>query len=263
MKKLLYQLAVPTSATALMITAIAINPANAYTIFFGEDLNSSATIPLASFPNASAAEADFLTNLVGVGTETFESFAVGAVDPTLNFLTPSGPVLANFNGNGAVRSVAPGNTNQFGRYATSGSKYFEAVAAEGGNSISFNEPIAAFGFFGVDIGDFGGRIQLTLSGNNATTLTVPNTISETFGETDGSVLFFGLIAENDSETFTDVAFEMNAPGTGTEIDVFAFDDFTIGSLEQVNPPRSIPESHFGLALGVFTVGGLLKRKQQA
>ena len=265
MKKLLYQFAAPTTATAaLIIAATAVTPANAYSFFFGEDLNSSATNPLASFPNASAAEADFLTNLVGVGTETFESFAVGTVDPNLTFPTPSEVISANLDGNGSVRSVTPGRTNGFGRYATSGSKYFEAVAAEGGNIVSFNEPIAAFGFFGVDIGDFGGQLQLVLADNTTTTLTIPNTISEAFGETDGSVLFYGLIAENEDETFTSVAFELNAPGTGTASDVFGFDDFTIGSLEQVNPPTSIPEYHsiIGLALSFCSVSLVLKRKQR-
>ena len=45
--------------------------------YFGEDLRNGAVLPLARYPNASAAEADFLSNLVGVGTETFEGFADG------------------------------------------------------------------------------------------------------------------------------------------------------------------------------------------
>ena len=264
MKKLIHQFAAPTSVTAaLIIAATVVTPANAYSFFFGEDLNSSAINPLASFPNASAAEADFLTNLVGVGTETFENFAVGTIDPNLTFPTPSEAIFANINGNGSVRSVTPGRTNGFGRYATSGSKYFEAVAAEGGFSINFADPVAALGFFGVDIGDFGGQLQLVLADNTTTTLTIPNTISEAFGETDGSVLFYGLIADNEDETFTSVAFELNAPGTGTESDIFAFDDFTIGSLEQVNP-TSIPESYsvIGLALSFCGVSLMLKRKQR-
>ena len=264
MKKLIHQFAAPTSVTAaLIIAATVVTPANAYSFFFGEDLNSSAINPLASFPNASAAEADFLTNLVGVGTETFD-FAVGTIDPILTFPTLSEAIFANINGNGSVRSVTPGRTNGFGRYATSGSKYFEAVAAEGGFSINFADPVAALGFFGVDIGDFGGQLQLILADNTTTTLTVPNTISEAFGETDGSVLFYGLIAENEDETFTSVAFELNAPGTGTASDVFGFDDFTIGSLEQVNPPTSIPESYsvIGLALSFCSVSLVLKHKQR-
>lgn len=47
-------------------------------------------------------------------------------------------------------------------------------------------------------------------------------------------------------------------------DYFAFDNMTIGSLEQVVPPAPAPEpaSTMGLlAFGAFGAGSLLKRKQ--
>jgi len=49
--------------------------------FFGEDLGLGEGTRRSSQPNADAARASFLGSLVGVGTETFESFAGGEAAP--------------------------------------------------------------------------------------------------------------------------------------------------------------------------------------
>jgi hypothetical protein len=208
--------------------------AQAYTTFFGEDLNSSNSTPLSSIPNASAAEASFKSNLSNVGTENFESQATGASAPlALTFPGFGGGSLNAIlsGGGGAVASVTPGTTNNAGRYSipsASSSKYWQVSAGGGGNfTITFAQSIAALGFYGIDIGDFGG--QLTL-GVNGSTQTVNNTIGSG-GSTDGSVLFYGLIAAV-GEEFTSVSFNTTTGGG----DVFAFDNFTIGSREQVCTP---------------------------
>jgi hypothetical protein len=54
------------------------------------------------------------------------------------------------------------------------------------------------------------------------------------GSTSGSNLYFGFFDTGD--TYTSVSFGNNSGGA----DVFAFDDFSIGSTEQVTP--SIPEA---------------------
>ena len=61
---------------SLLLGAAVISSA-APVIFFGEDLGLGENTPLASWPNASAAETAFLSNLEGVGTENFESFTQG------------------------------------------------------------------------------------------------------------------------------------------------------------------------------------------
>ena len=89
--------------------------ASAYMTFFDEDLNNSATVPLALTPYSSAKEAQFKAQLTGVSTETFESQATGAIAPlTLNF---GGSLTATLTGGGKVASVSPGTTNGFGRYS--------------------------------------------------------------------------------------------------------------------------------------------------
>lgn len=277
------------AAAVIGVTA----PTHAYTIFFGEDLNHCSDTPLGSFSNAQTAEANFLSGLTDTGIETFESFAPRTAGPLT--LTFPGGKTATLNGSGSIVSVTPGRTNGVGRYAISGSNYWEANAEWGDFSITFNQRVAAFGFYGIDIGDFGGQLVLNLVGSTTRQVTVPNTIGS-YGSTDGSVLYFGIIANNPDEYFTSVLFNMS---TG-EGDFFGFDNMTFGNIEEViparvsipqpsstlpdtNPPQvpipesasalqpviapkvSIPEPDSGLgvmALGAMAVASLLLGKQQ-
>ncbi|RMH04982.1 MAG: hypothetical protein D6704_10215 [Nitrospirae bacterium] len=139
--------------------------------FFGEDLGLGEGTRLPAHPNADAAQAAFLSNLVGVGTEDFESFADGTSAPLT--LTFPGVGTATLMGSGNVNEV-PTGTNGVGRYPISGTKYWETGSI---CNIEFSNPVAAFGFFGIDIRDFGGQVTLTLQNGSSTTLTIPNTIN--------------------------------------------------------------------------------------
>jgi len=225
--------------------------ANAYSTFFGEDLNNSATEPLPSTTKSDAARAAFLSKLVKPGTETFETQETGAPAPlTLNFPgTGAAGVSATLFGTattGKVVAVTPGETNGAGRYSIpseTSSKFWEADAVSAANnfSISFSQAIGAFGFYGVDIGDFGGQLTLQLLNDDEQVglLTVPNTIGFQ-GSTDGSVLYFGLSAQDANQVFDRVNFRLTADNL---TDVFAFDNFTIAERSQVTPvptPATLP-----------------------
>jgi hypothetical protein len=206
--------------------------------FFGEDLNHSESTRIASHPKSDAARASFFSNLTGVGTETFESFATGAttINPTF-----SGAGTATLSG--GVISNVPVGTDGFGRYPISGNKFYEVDAQN--FTINFNSPIAAFGFYGVDIGDFGGHLTLHATGGGDVTLTVPNTVGNN-GSTGGSVLYYGFY--DTAQTYTSITFNNN-----TTTDVFAFDDFSIGSLQQVTPTPT-PEPPSLALLGAALAG---------
>ena len=213
------------------------------TFFFGENLGLGENTALSSWANASAAEAQFLSHLTGVGTETFESFGVGSSAPLT--LTLPGAGTATLNGDGGVHSVTPGSTNGVGRYATSGSQFWEAAS---GFSISFENPIAAFGFYGIDIGDYNG--QVTITTNHGDVFNIGNTIN-TAG---GSVLFWGIIdIEN---PFTSLSFGNTAPGS----DYFAFDNMTIGTIEQVVTQVPEPATLTLFGLGLVGMRALRRRK---
>ncbi|WP_063800743.1 PEP-CTERM sorting domain-containing protein [Mastigocoleus testarum] len=228
-------------AIASISTIIGSGSAQAYETFFGEDLGLGEGTRLSSTPNADTTKDEFLSNLVGVGTETFESFAPGSLPPIpISF---PGAGTATLQGSGTIENV-PTGTNGFGRYPISGNQFFEV--GTGNFAIDFSDPVAAFGFYGIDIGDFNGQVTLTLASGATQSLTVPNTVN-TAG---GSVLYYGLIAENSNEAFTRIDFGNTSLGT----DVFGFDDFTIGSLQQVKPPtKSVPEPT--TILGLLAVGG--------
>lgn len=232
--------------------------AHAYLSYFGEDLNSSATTPLSSIPNSSGAETSFKSNLVGVGTETFEGQTTGAGSPLA--LTFPGAGTATLSGSGSVVSVTPGTTNGAGRYSVpsaTSSKYWSVTTGVGVDfTVTFTTDIAAFGFYGIDISDYGGQLTLSFfnGANLVNSLAVPNTVGSG-GSTDGSVLFYGLIAQTSAEEFDRVVFSTS----GSE--AFAFDDFTIGTRQQVQIPE--PASLALMGLGLAGLAASRRRKQSA
>jgi hypothetical protein len=219
--------------------------------FFGEDLGLGENTRLPATPNADAAQAAFLANLIGVGTEDFESIAPG---------TGSGVVLdfgvagtATLSGSGFVNDIPAPSTNGFGRYPISGDRFWDDAISSGSGAnlftIDFSDPVAAFGFYLVDAGDFNGQIRLTLTNGAVEVVDVPHTV----GAPGGSVAYFGLI-DTDNQ-YTKVQFSNTASGS----DAFGFDDLTVGSLQQVIPePGAVALYGIGLLVSGVYVGRRLK-----
>lgn len=225
--------------------------------FSGEDQGLGEATPLASHPNADAARDDFFAFLVGVGTETFEVFPSGTPTP-LDIVFP-GTGTATLTGSGSINTVTSG-TNGFGRFPISGTNYWESGSSVD-FGVTFSDPVAAFGFYGTDIGDFDANLILTLEGisGTATVLDIPHSAPPT--NVGGSVLYFGVI--DVADPFTMVTFSHNT--TSSRRDTFGFDDFTIASPAQISSANQvIPEPDSLLLLGSgLAVGGLMLRRRKS
>ena len=232
--------------------------------FFGEDVqDGEATPPQTSItnvtrpeeiPNSQAAESNFLANLEGVGTEDFDGFGTGTSAPlSLTFPGAEGgdDLEATLEGSGEIQSTSGDATNR-GRWSVGGEdgNYWSTSVQSGGEenfSIDFGQEISAFGFYGTDIGDFGGQLILDFNRADGDPLNrvVPHAIGEG-GSTAGSVFFYGLIATEETDAFTSVDFGLE----GSEAtDVFGFDLMTVGEIEQVTPREPVPEPKTALLLG--------------
>ncbi len=218
--------------------------------FFGED-TSTAGIALGA--NSQIARDAFLGNLVsGIGVEDFESFATNTPTPlNVSFPGSSGSLTASLTGSAKVDSGSSGNP---GRFATSGTQFLEA--STGSFTIDFSTGISAFGFNGIDIGDFvSAQMTLGLAGGGTMSLTVPHSLG--IGNYDNSTLFFGFY--DLTSTYTSITF--NNAGGG---DLFAFDDMIIGDLGQIDPndPNDVPEPStiFMFGLGLLSLNFLRRRK---
>ena len=212
-----------------------------FSTFQGIDSSPGGIVPLAG--NATTARASFLASLSsGIGTEDFEGFAIGPVDPlSLTFPAATGTVTATLTGGGATIDGSAGS----GRFATSGSQFLETT--NGGDfNIAFSQPIAAFGFYATDLGDFAGDLQLTLSNGTTKTVTVP-----TSGLPNGNLVFWGF--RDDADSYTNIAFLNTGPD-----DVFGFDDMTVGDPTVVLPP-TIPEPSAFLALSLVAMAAGARR----
>lgn len=219
-------------------------------VFFGEDVNTLGDPTTVSPTNSTAARNSFFTNLIGVGTETFDTAAtpVGTTAPFAVSFPGAG--TATITNAGAVTSGNDGS----GRYAVSSPNYL--FADRNNFTISFSTAIAAFGFFGVDIGDFNGQLTLSLtdSSNNVSNLVVPHTLGIN-GSTTGSILYFGFY--DTAKTYTSISFNNNSNGN----DAFAFDNFSIGSLEQVAPSVPEPSTWAMIILGFAGIGFFAYRRR--
>ena len=238
-----------TTTVALALVSN-VSSAQAYQVFFGEDLSDSpdnATTPLPTFPNSTQAEADFLSQLTGVGTEDFENFATTEASP-LDLVFP-GAGTATLLGTGEINldtSFDSGN----GAYPISGTQNWLSFLGDGGFNVSFTESIAAFGFYITDLGSTQLNLELTLADGSIQNILVPN--STRFDDPpagSGSILYYGIIAENPGEEFTNVAFTF--PGDSTRSgDGIGLDDITIGTRQQVVPePLTILGAGVAVAFG--------------
>ena len=235
-------------------------PVSAQT-YYGHDLTGGPGIRAANV-NALAARTSFLASLTGVGTEDFEGFAAGATPPIALVFPGAGTATMNVGGAGIMRSTVCCGTNGVGRYPTSGTKWYETSSSTvtgSSFSIDFSAPVAAFGFYGTDIGDFGSSLTLRffLFGGGTYDYLLPYVPSCCGGSVrDGSLLYAGYI---NTTTFTRVEFIGSAAPSSA--DFFGFDDMTVGSRESVTGVVPEPASIALVATGLLGLLAVSRRRR--
>ncbi len=222
------------AAVAGILGSGAMAPAQAFTVYLGEDPGAaSGANPIS---NSIAAETNFRSRLSSFSADGFESSPLGLRTTPLGIpginATITGTADAA-NPNVEKNSVISGISTAFSNYAISGSKSYAFDFFEGSGSdttrstrtltIDFAAPVAAFGFYGTDFGDDSGAFTLEL--DNGMTLALNNSINPA---NDGSALYYGFVADNASEQFSRVTFR-----SSSSVEVIGLDNLTVATLGQL------------------------------
>jgi hypothetical protein len=221
------------------IASGALTPANAFNLFFGEDINASTSNTATSLQKSNAAKDSFLFELIPTNpsTEGFEGITPGFATTT-NLPNITGATISTTSPTSGVSNLNPNN----GRFAILGSQYYEvgSTTTVGGAkttaTITFNNPIAAFGFYATDIENADG-ISLQLNDINNTMLIRPRSAQFNLDGSplnkSGAALFYGLIAQNSGETFNSVTFSLVSTATDKVNDRFGIDNLIVATSAQV------------------------------
>jgi hypothetical protein len=201
------------------------------TVYFAE--NTNALFQVTGAPVA--ARAAFLAALQGsIYSEPFSGYVVGDAAPLdILFTGSSGDILATIQGDGKIEA-----SNIAGRFNTSPpdggiEAWWRSNGAGGLFSIDFAQPIAAFGFYGTDVGDFNGRLIVTLRDTQGADTVLP--VAHTQPSPNAALLFWGFV--DSAKTYTRISFSNTS---GLNNDVFGFDDMVIADSGQIVPPPAPP-----------------------
>lgn len=225
-------------------------PLSAQTTFRGQSLNPGQTVTGAALTARNSFNGGLAAS---VATQDFESIPMGSIASglTLNF---------GFAGNATIQgSGSVTNTVFSDAFATSGSRYVLATVGPSSSfEVTFAQRVAAFGFYGTDLGDFNGR--LTLEFFNGSSLIDEFLVQDgdltgaQIPELNGNLLFWGV--QYGSNAFDRINFRMEG-----SIDVFSFDDMTVADARDV---IGVPEpGSVALALTGLVGLGLVARRRRA
>jgi hypothetical protein len=226
-------------------------------------------LPLVNRINSTAAFNNYRNNLGGVGvtTESFETTAVGTdindLAPTLsgvvsNFIYTTDEAGTTSAGSGVAASVqkanATGMTNS-GTFPTEG-KQGISINSDNFFKIKFVSPLAAFSFWGTDLGDNKNTLTVILRRVGIEVGRQPiDYLNANAG--DSSVFFFGAIAQNSGELFDEVQLLSSKAN-----DAIGIDQITVGTVDQFTPPSTAVPTP-ALLPGLIALAAGVRRRSKA
>jgi hypothetical protein len=222
--------------------------AQAALTFFGVD--NGWTV---SKPDHAAAKAHFLTAAGLTQVIDFDAMDLGSLNTTLAM--EAGLLVGLTGGSGpGISNAEVATGNEFGTFAFSGAKYFLTLGDSGTTqlTITFTQPIRAFGSSISDLGDWG------TNSTNSTHQWVTNrgeiydlVRDKPYSHENGNASFMGFTTSN---PFTSISliYPTSALGTGLGADGIGIDDINFAVVPE-------PASMTAIAVGIVA---LLRRRKQ-
>src|SRR5262249_17259895 len=141
-----------TSLYAALLWAVISMPALGASVF--SNLDNSDLAGGGGRTNSNSAQASFAGAAGALATQSFESFAPGAVPGSFAI----GGVTASFSSTATVASRIASGVSDFTTFPIGGSKFLYSESANGSTyfTVSFNTPVRALGFYASDLSDWAG-----------------------------------------------------------------------------------------------------------
>lgn len=143
--------------------------------------------------------------VVNGATATFSKGVINGVSP--DFWSEGDPISVA----GRFNTTAPGFPDAY--------RWLEFGSALTMTEITFGAPIAAFGFYATDMGDFSGQVSMVLHKSGGGTVT--KNLSHTVNGASGSLMFVGFVDDTDTYTQVDILASTTAEGIGIDDIVIA------------------------------------------
>jgi hypothetical protein len=256
-------------------------PAQALSLYTGYDANPNATstnsvvLPLASRTNSIAAYNAYKANLGGNGVttesyETYETVPKGAtpidklvqqlsgVTATYSYTKKSDGTSAGASETVAVQKADAAGLTNAGTFPTDG---VQGISINSANNfkIKFASPLAAFSFWGTDLGDRSNTLTVIL---RKAGVDVQSKLIDYLDANAGnsSVFFFGGIAQNAAEQFDEVELLSSISSTG---DAIGIDQLTVGTAAQLTPQSSNAVPTPALLPGLIALAAGARRRLKA
>ncbi len=196
--------------------------------------------------------ADFMSYLSGIANEPFDGFSVGAASSLT--VTRNGTTctieqyksVLNEDVTDVIDAVADlqiVNVASAGRFNTSttSDRWLEASLQTGSDEsapsgiwyrrnrlqFTFSSNIAAFGFYGTDVGDFAAGQSILALLTDSDDVETSHTLIDNTVRNDGSLIFWGFV--DDTKTYKKVVILVNQAEGESDEDVIGIDDLVVAT----------------------------------